>query len=380
MTLAGFMARNALRNKRRSFLTIASVALSLFLLCTLRTGLREMTNPASMEESACRVAVRHKVSIANVLPAKQRDLIKRVAGVASVMPLTWYGGVYIDEKHFFSRFAVDPAEAFRQFGEMKISPEHRDAFIKKKTGCVVGIKTMERFHFKMGDRIELAGDVWPCDVALEIVGTYRGGIDETILFFNHKYLDEASGNRGVVGCWWVLADRVDSVPRIIAEINRMFRNSDAEVLAESERAFQMGFVSMLGNVTLLIGSISGVILFTMFLVTASTMAMAIRERFREIAILKAFGFRSSDLAGLIVAESLLLAMAGGVLGCGGAWLMFRLVPIDTMTNGFFPIFEVTPGIMAQGMGIAMALGFFSCLVPAWNALRLSVVDGLKILD
>jgi putative ABC transport system permease protein len=381
MTLPGFIVRNVFRNKRRSILTISSVALSLFLLCTLRTALRELTNPASTEESARRIAVRHKVSIANPLPVRQRDAIRRIPHVVSVMPLTWYGGMYIDERHFFSRFAVDPVEAFRQFGEMKIAPEQVEAFKKNKTGCVIGRATMERFHFKIGDRIKLTGDIWPCDLDLEVIGTYRGGIDETILFFNQKYLDEAlGGTRGVVGAWWVLVDRAESMPAVIQQINRTFQNTDAEVLAESERAFQMGFVSMLGNVNLLIGSISTVIVFTMFLVTASTMGMSIRERFRELAILKAVGFQSRDLAALIVAEGYVLANTGGIIGCGGAWLFFHYLPIDKLTNGFLPIFEVTPTILAQGLAVAAALGLFSCLVPAWNALRLSVVDGLKIID
>ena len=171
-----------------------------------------------------------------------------------------------------------------------------------------------------------------------------------------------------------------AVPGLIDKIDAEFENSDAETLTETEQTFQLGFVSMLGNIKLLIRSISGVILFTLVLVTAGTMSMAMRERGREIAILKTVGFRGSLIFGLVVAESVGLAALGGVLGAFSAWLILRMVDVYRLSHGLFVSFKVTPQILAQGLGIACLLGIASCVLPAWSSLRVSVADGLRSVD
>lgn len=384
MTIPGFILRNALRNKRRLLLTVLSVTMSLFLFTMLQTALRELTQPAQTEESALRIVVRHKVSLGNVLPVKHQARIERLPGVHTCMKLTWFGGIYKDPKDFFPQFAVDADRITDIFAEAQFDPQEIAAFLKDRAGCVVGVKTMDRFGWKVGDKITLQGTIWPCDPQLTIRGVYRGGIDETNLFFHHEYMDELCGKLGLCGTFWIRADSAEAIPGLIRRIDETFANTDAETKTETERAFVLEFVSMIGNVKVLIGSICSVIVFTMILVTASTMSMAIRERAREIAILKAVGFDGWQIFGLILAESFGLAMLGGFLGCFGAWLgtwaLFQRYNIAAVTNGMFIKFEVTPHIVVSGMLIAVVLGLVSCLVPAYTSIRTSVVSGLKELD
>lgn len=380
MTIAGFILRNALRNKRRLTLTILSVSLSLFLFTTLQTALRELTQPPSTSDSALRLITRHRVSLANVLPEKYQHRIRQVPGVEVVSMFTWFGGIYQDEKNFFPQFAVEPEKIFRIFTEAKVDPLELDAFIKERTACIVGIKTMERFGWKIGDRITLRGTIWDCNPELVIRGVYREGIDETNLFFHHDYFNELMNDLGVTGTFWLRVRDEAAVQPVIDAIDASFRNSDAETKTETERAFQLGFVSMFGNIKMLIGSISTVIVFTMVLVTASTMSMAIRERMRELAVLKAIGFNGRQVFSLILAESFGLAMAGGLLGCVGAWALFSNIDIYKATQGFFIKFDVTPHILASGLLLAGLLGAISCIAPAWASIRMSVVTGLKETD
>ncbi len=380
MTIGGFILRNALRNKRRLLLTVLSVSLSLFLYTLLQTALREMTQPVTSEASALRLITRHKVSLANILPAKYQHRIEQVPGVEVCSKFTWFGGVYQDERNFFPQFAVEPEKIFKIFVEGVVDPQELDAFIKEKTACVVGIKTMERFGWKIGDRITLKGAIWGCDPELVIRAVYREGIDETNLMFHHDYFDDLLGQQNLVGTFWIKVSGADQVQSVIDRIDAMFRNTDAETKTESERAFQLGFISMFGNIKMLISSICTVVVFTMILVTASTMSMAIRERMREIAVLKAIGFNRYHVFGLILAESFGLTMVGGLIGCGGARLLFDNIDIYKATQGFFIKFEVSAHILSGGLLLAALLGVVSCLVPAVATARMTVVAGLKELD
>jgi len=380
MNIPGFILRNALRNKRRLILTVLSVAMSLFLYTMLQTALREMTQPAESEASALRIIVRHRVSIANMLPGRYVQRIERMPGVEECSAFSWFGGIYKDENNFFPNFAVDAEKIFKVFLEAKIDPAQLDAFIKEKTACIVGTKTMERFGWKIGDRITLQGTIFGCDPELIIRGVYTGAIDETNLFFHHEYLNELMDPFDLVGTVWIKAGSADIIPGLIDRIDSTFRNTDAETKTETERAFQLSFISMFGNIKTLIGSICTVIVFTMMLVTASTMSMAIRERSREIAVLKALGFDGARVFGLILAESFALAMAGGLIGCLGARALFGSVDIYKVTQGFFIKFDVTPHIIVGGLLIAAVLGIAACLAPAIATTRMTIVEGLKELD
>ena len=381
MTIPTFILKNALRNKRRATLSVLSVAVSLFLLVTLLVALRELTLPAEDAGAELRVAVRNKISIANLLPARQRATIARIPGVAAVTPFTWFGGKYKNEESMtFAQFAMDPKELRSVFGEAKMDPESYAAFEAERTACVIGKMSADKFKLHVGDKIALESTVYPVTMEFKIVGVYRGTPDDRNMLFRQDYLDEVSGLPGQVGMWWLKVKSAEDMPGVLDAINRAFANTSAEVRAETERAFQLGFISMWGNIKLLVTLISSAVVFTLLLVTASTMSMAIRERFRELAILKAIGFRRRELFAFILAESFVLATAGAVLGVGGAWALFTFGNVATLTNGLFPMFEVTPKIIGIGALVAATLGIVASIMPSLAVARMSVVAGLKSLD
>jgi putative ABC transport system permease protein len=379
MTTLGFIAKNALRNKRRALLSVLSVAVSLFLFVILQVGLREITLPVEDVGSASRVIARNRISLGNLLPAKQEPIIERIPGVEAVSPFTWYGGKFRGEEVMFAQFAVDPEAFLKISSDAHISPEAAQAFVADRRSCIVGKVTADKYKIKVGDRMNLEGTFWPFDLELRVAGLYSGTPDDRNVFFNHKYLDEASGGNQV-GTWWIKVRSIDEVGPVVAAIDKAFMNTSAEVRAETERAFQLGFISMWGNIRMLINAICSVVVFTLILVSASTMSMAVRERFRELAILKAIGFRRRELFGLILAESFGLAALGALLGVGGSWALFTFVPAPVLTNNFFPSLEVTGRIIGRGCLVAAALGIISSLAPSLSVARMSVVQGLKTLD
>ena len=383
MTLGTFILKNALRNKRRATLSVLSVAMSLFLLVTLQVALRELTNPINDEGSSLRIIVRNKVSLAQPLPARQLQTLERIPGIAAVTPFSFFGGLYKGDEKFtsFAQFAVDPQRTLPLINDAKgLTKEELDVWLADRTTCILGKMTADRYGLKIGDRMQFTGQIYPCDLELKVVGIYSGTADDRNLMFHQKYLDEAMGNPGTVGTWWVLAASIAEAPLVTDRINKAFANSSAEVRAESERAFVLGFVSMWANIKTLIGGISIVVVFALILVTVSTMSMAIRERFRELAILKALGFRRRDLFVLILAESFGLAIGGALVGAGGAWVLYHQLDIQKMTNGMFLMFEVTPQMMGLAFAVAATLGLLSAVLPMINVARTSVVQGLKTLD
>lgn len=381
MTTASFIMKNALRNKRRALLSVLSVAASLFLLVTLLVALRELTSPPAGLGAALHVAVRNKISITNLLPARQRPIIEHIPGVAAVTPFTWFGGKYQNEEGMtFAQFALDAKVVRRLFVDLKMTEAEWKDFEDEKTAAIVGKITADKYHFHVGQRITLDSTVYPGALSFKIAGIYHGTADDRNMFFHQDYLDDSIGLPGQVGMWWLKVKTIEDMPGVIAKVNQAFANTSAEVRAESERAFQLGFISMWGNIKMLISSICTVVVFTLVLVSASTMSMAVRERFRELAILKAIGFRRRELFALILAESFGLAVAGGLLGIGGAYVLFTYGDVSKMTHGIFVAFEVTPKIMGLAALVAGTLGVIASIAPSIAVARMSVVNGLKTLD
>ena len=381
MTIPGFIVRNAFRNKRRAALCVLSVAASLFLLVSLLVVLNEFTNPPEDVGSSLRIAVRNKVSLATPLPVRQRPIIAKIPGVEAITALSFFGGLYKGEENtYFAQFGIDPELLERVFGEAKLPPDQLDAWIANRTACIIGIDTAKRYNVQIGDKFPLVGQIYPVDLDLTVAGIYKGTTDDRNVFFHQKYLDELLGDPGTVGMWWIKARSAEEVPGVIDRINAAFANTSAEVLAETERAFQLGFISMWANIKVLISSICSVVVFALVLVSASTMSMAIRERLRELSVLKALGFRRHEITAFILAESFGLAAVGFLFGAGGAWLLFSSVDAPTLTGGLFPLLDVTPRILGTAALVAATLGIVSSLAPAISIARLSVVEGLKTLD
>jgi putative ABC transport system permease protein len=381
MTIPTFIFKNALRNKRRALLSVSSVAVSLFLLVTLQVALRELTQPVESAGAELRVAVRSKISIANFLPARQKTVLENIPGVEAVSPFTWFGGEYKNEGAMsFAQFAVDAKAMRRVFVEAKMHEGAWDALEHEKNGCMLGKITADKYHLAVGDKFTLNSTIFPGALDFKVVGIYSGTPDDRNMFFRHDYLDDSIGYPGLVGMWWVKVKSADAMPRVIDAANRAFENTAAEVRAESERAFQLSFMSMFGNIKMLVASISTVVVFTLVLVTASTMSMAVRERFRELAILKALGFRRRELFAFILAESFGLSVAGAVIGIGVAYCAYTFGDIGKMTHGIFVTFEVTPRIIGNAALVAALLGVVSAIAPSVAVARMSVVNGLKTLD
>ena len=381
ITIAGFVLKNALRNGRRALLTVLSVAMSCALLVTLLTLQRELTVPPESEAASFRIIARNKVSLAQPLPARQRTIIEKIPGLRQVSPFTYFGGLFRDETTTsWAQFAVDPARFRELILEGKIIEGSYDAWVKNRNGCMLGADTLRRYGLKVGDKLRFTGTFYPVDLELTIEVVYAGTIDDRNCFFHHALLDQLMDDWGMVGTWYIMADSAAAVDGVIERVNAAFENTSAEVRAETERAFQLGFVSMFGNVKMLFGSISAVVVFTLILVCVSTMSMAIRERFRELAVLKALGFRRRELFAFILAESFGLSMLGAFVGIGGAWLFWSTINLQKLSQGFLVYFEVTPRIMATGGIVAALLGILAAIGPSISVARMSVVAGLKTLD
>jgi len=382
MTFRGLIWKNCMRNKRRVILTAVSVALALFVLSTLVTFIDELDRRLA-ETSTQRLVTHHAVIWIFPIPERYRAQIEKVNGVTAVTPLTFYGGTYIDRAHTdFAQFACDPQTLFNVFPEISMPTDQKQAFVSERAAAIVGRSKAEKHGWKIGDRISFKGTIMPVDLELTIRGIFNGSAnDEANVYFSQTYLDEvAQGGLDAVSTYWVRVDSPEAVPRVAQDIDALFKNSDTATRTETEKSFQMSFVSLLGNLRNLIAFLSGLIIFTILLVTANTMAMSVRERVREIAVLKSLGFRRRRIHGLLIGEGVLITLAGGLLGCVGARIFFGFVDMAAYTAGRFQRFDVAWGIIALGLLLSALLGVAGMAAPTWRAVRLTVADGLRRVD
>ncbi|MCX7011526.1 MAG: FtsX-like permease family protein [Candidatus Sumerlaeota bacterium] len=379
MHFGRFVVKNVTRNKRRTAFTVLSIGFSLFLLIMLYTVLDLLTNPPSTEASALRLAVRRSTSIAEMLPLSYQQKLEQVPHVMAVMPLQWFGGYYKEPKNFFGNLATDPVKFWKLFPEYKADEATKRAFAADRRAAVCAPDLMKRFGWKVGDRVTLKGTIFPVDLEFTLVGASDFELDKSNFWFRFDYLNEAMGDMGQVGSFWLQADSPESIPGIIQTVDTMFRNSPAETLTETEKSFQLAFVGMLGNVRLMIGSISLVVVFTMLLVAASTMAMTIRERMREVAILKAIGYPRQTILGLILGESTLIGLLGvglGILLAAGLGHM----DVNAMTMGFLPFFKPPWSVYGMAVAVSAGIGFFSGLFPALQASGMTITEAMRRLE
>jgi len=378
MKFLPFILRNAFRNKRRTILTILSISMSLFLISTLRTLLNQLENPPSTPQSAKRLIVRHQTSLGNPMPLAFRAQIEKVPGVEHVTVTQWFGGVYKDPANFFAQFAVEPEPFFDVWPDfVAITPEAREAFNKERTAGLVGANLAERFGWKLGDRVTLQGAIFNFDVEFIVRGIIRGGGSENVVYFRYDYFNELMGNENIAGTFTIMARSEEDIPAIAETIDNMFTSSTAPTKTETEKGFVLGFMAMLGNVRALVVSISTVVLFTIILVAANTMAMSIRERKAEIAILKTLGFSPGHILGMMIFESAVIALVGGFLGSMGARLFYDSVDLGAMSMGFLQDFRVAWSTVGLAAAISLMVAFTSTFIPAWSASRLSIADAVR---
>jgi putative ABC transport system permease protein len=379
MKFAALIWKNALRNKRRSILTVLSLAASLFLLTTLRTVLFELQAVSAAPQSALRLVTRHAVSFANPLPIAYLERIKQVPGVREVIPGNWFGGIYIDEKNFFGQFTVDQDKVFNVFPEFQMPADQKEAFRKLRNGAIAGSKLFDRFGWKIGQRITLLGTNYPVDLELVLVGRFTSlnPPDETSLMFRYDYLDESLGRAGQAGWFTLVAQRPEAMSGIIQTVDDMFRSSGAPTKTETEKDFQLSFSGMMGNVKFLVASISAVVVFTILLVTAATMGMSIRERTGEFGILKSLGFSRELITAMLIGESLIIALTGWLLGCVGAWQLFSHMDLQQATGGWFAVLRVQPDSLALGFGLSLLIALLASGLPAWRASSRNIAEAIR---
>ncbi len=379
MTFRRYIVRNVMRNKRRSLLTILSIGISLFLLQVLLTFLDALFNPVLVDESALRLVTRRATSLADSMPLAYEDKIRKLPGVELVAPLHWFNGIYRDQSNFFANFAVDPEHIFDIYTEQHVSPEARAAFIAQKQGAVVGKDLMDRFGWKVGDRVTLLGTMYPVDLEFTIVGVYTSDRYQNMFYFHYDYFSESLGGHSRVGSFAVRVKTADQVPQVAEAIDAMFHNSAAETKTETEKAFVLGFMSMLGNVKNIVGSIALVVVFTMLLVSISTMSMAIRERLREVAILRAIGFSRRSVFALILGEAMFMTALGMAIGIGFAET-FRYVDLDRITKGFIDRYAPDPSVYAMVVCVGVGIGVLSGLIPGMQAARMGILAGMRRVE
>ena len=379
MTLTRFVTKNAFRNKRRSTLTVFSIAFSLLLLTLMMTIWRGFYLDRGSAESEERLVVRHRVSLTFSLPSFYREKVRAIPGVRAVVPVSWFGGIYKDQKpeNFFAQFSTDPEEFFQVYRDVHMPADQITAWQHDRQGVIVDDTLAQKYGWKLGDRIVLQGTIYPLNAELNVRGIYHSDPSRKSVYFHTKYVEESVNFfKGQAGTFSVLVDSPSDVSKVASEIDDMFHNAPQPTKAESEKAFGLEFVAMMGNVKAFILSICGAVVFATLLVSANTMAMSIRERTKEVAVLKTLGFTRSSVLGLFVSESVALSLVGGLIGAGLGWLMVFGLTHSPQFFSFFPL-KVTFGIWLAAMGTAGLVGLLSSAVPSYHASQVDIVEGLR---
>jgi len=380
MTLSRFVTKSAFRNKRRSILTVASIAFSLLLLSIMLSIWRGFYLDKGAPDSALRIMTRHKVSLANFLPIYYRDKIRSIPGVVHVAPMTWFGGKYKDDKpeNYFPQFATDPDEYFEVAADKIMPPDQLAAWKKDRAGCVVDIDLARKHNWKIGDRVYLQGTIFPANLDLTIRGIYTIDPPNSALYFHTKYLEESvDWFKDTAGFYFTRVDSAEHMPPAARAIDDMFHGSPVPTKSESEQAFKADFIATLGNVKAFILSICGAVVFTTLLVCANTMAMSIRERTREVAVLRTLGFTRGSILRLLLGESIAVALIGGIAGVALGTLIIGALARPGI--GLPVALHMTAATAAVVMLVAAFVGLVSALVPSYRASHLGIVDALRYL-
>jgi len=373
---------NLKRRKLRTILTVLSILVA-FLLYGLLCTIKEAFTAGVTMAGADRLIVRHKVSLIMPLPVTYETRMERIPGVAAAMHWSWFNGIYKDEpKNFFGSFPVVPKEFYDMYPEYVVPEGQRQAWEKTRTGAVVGRGLVDRFKWKIGDRVQLKSPIWPRKGdqpwEFEIVGIYDGAkknTDTSGFFFRYDYFDEArSIGEGLVGWYVVRVADVGRTAEVASAIDAEFANSPYETKAEPEGAFAQGFVQQMGNIGAILVAILTAVFFTILLVVGNTMGQSVRERIGELGVLKAMGFSNGLVLVLVLAESCLLAAVGGVAGLGAAWLVTAGgSPVPSM----LPVFYLPVQFLVIGVALVFALGIFAGILPALQAMRLRIAEALR---
>lgn len=382
MFLPILVVKNALRHTLRTTLTVVGIVVAITAFGLLRTIVDAWYAGANASSSA-RLVTRSSVSLVFPLPLTYAQKLRQVPGVTGVTWANWFGGVYVSERNFFPQFAVDAPTYLDMYPEIVLSGAERKAFLADRKGAIVGRKIADKFGWKVGDQVPLRGTIYPGTWTFTLRGVYDGAdatTDTSTMFFHWGLLNEMirriyPRRADQTGVFIEQLADPQQAAEVSQAIDATFRNSLAETLTETEKAFQLGFVAMAETIMLAIQAVSFVVIVIIMAVMANTMAMTARERSAEYATLKALGFGGGFVAALIFGESLAIALAGGILGVA---LTFPLTEAFAATVGsMFPSVAVAGETIALQFGAALLVGLVAAAQPAWRAARTRIVDGLR---
>jgi putative ABC transport system permease protein len=380
MTLTHFIAKSAFRNKRRSLLTVASIAFSLLLLSIMLCFWRTFYIDKGAPDSVLRIMTRHKVSLANFLPIYYRDKIRSVPGVVHVVPMTYFGGTYKDDKseNSFAQFATDPDEYFDVAADKVMPADQLAAWKRDRAGCVVDVDLAKKHNWKIGDHIILQAGLFPATLDLTLRGIYTIDPPSSYLYFHTKYLEESvDWFKDTAGFYFIRVATPEDMPRAAHAIDVMFHGSPVPTKSESEQAFKADFIARLGSVKVFILSICGAVVFTTLLVCANTMAMSIRERTREVAVLRTLGFTRENILKLLLSESIAISLMGGLVGVALGTLVIKAMSRPGI--GLPVSMHMTAATAFVVMLVAAVVGLVSGVIPSYRASNLGIVDALRYI-
>lgn len=382
MFIIKLLIRNAFRHKLRTTLTVAGVAIAILSFGLLRTVVSAWYAGVNAS-SATRLISRNAISLVFSLPISYRERIRQVEGVKSVSYVNWFGGVYITEKNFFPNFAIEPASYLGMYSEFMLEDRQKSDFIRDRKGCVAGRKLAVRHGWKIGDTITLKGTIFPGVWEFTLRGIYRGkeaSTDEGQFFFHWNYLNETlrksiPRRADQTGIFLIEVQNPTQSVQVAQAVDALFKNSLAETLTETEKAFQLTFISMTEAIVVAIRIVSYVVIVIIMAVAANTMAMTARERIGEYAIFKSMGFGGWHIAGMIFGESLIISL----LGCAiGSALTFPVAAVFAAQLGqFFPVFLVERSTLWLDLVFSLLVGLVAGLFPTWRAVRIRIADGLR---
>ncbi len=382
MFLLKLLSRNAFRHRLRTLLTILGITVAILAFGLLQTVVSAWYAGVNAS-SATRLITRNAVSLVFSLPISYQERIRRIEGVSSVSYANWFGGVYITEKNFFPSFAIEPQSYLALYPEFVLPSDQKRAFLADRKGCVVGRKLADRFGWKIGDSVPLKGTIFPGNWEFVIRGIYTGAensTDESQFFFHWAYLNETlkktiARRADQTGIYLIGLKNPQSAAEVSLAVDAVFKNSLAETLTETEKAFQLSFVAMTEAIVVAIRIVSFVVIIIIMVVVANTMAMTARERIGEYAIFKALGFHGYHVAGLVFGESLFISATGG---CIGILLTFPVArKFGEVMGQYFPIFQVEKSTLYMDLLFCLIVGVVAGLFPAWRAVNIKIADGLR---
>ncbi|HXE95492.1 MAG TPA: ABC transporter permease [Dongiaceae bacterium] len=382
MVLLKLLSRNAFRHPLRTLLTIFGITVAILAFGLLQTVVSAWYAGANASSST-RLISRNAISLIFSLPIAYQERIRHIEGVSAVSYANWFGGVYVTEKNFFPNFAIEPKSYLDLYPEFVLPPEEKRAFLLDRKGCVVGKKLAERFGWQVGDSVPLKGTIYPGTWEFVVRGIYTGvdkATDESQFFFHWDYLNEslkksAARRANQIGVYVIGLKNPQAAAEVSLAVDTAFRNSLAETLTETEKAFQLSFISMTEAIVVAIRIVSFVVIIIIMVVVANTMAMTARERIGEYAIFKAMGFQAHHIAGIIFGESLFITTMGG---CLGILLTFPVAKkFGEVMGNFFPVFQVDPLTLQLDLVFCLIVGIVAGIFPTWRAVHIKIADGLR---